>query len=278
MQPDPALLTLLQAKALIGPVEDWTQLAGGRTNQLWRMGKVVVKRFASADGNPRFPNDPAQEATILKHLAGHGIAPRFLGCETLGPSTYLVYEHLQGEPWREDVGPIGNLMRRLHRLLPPPGVRVLKGGSADIEAQVDRILPDLSPSVAQVLRSRRPAKAVSPSERLVLLHGDVVPGNIIVTPDGPQLIDWQCPALGDPVEDLAIFLSPAMQLIYRGRPLSDAEKETFLGAYGDSRILERLQWMQPWHHWAMAAYCAWKADRGADDYARAMKLELDALQ
>jgi aminoglycoside phosphotransferase (APT) family kinase protein len=133
--------------------------------------------------------------------------------------------------------------------------------------------------MAKRLSDARPVSAeVPPSAKRALLHGDPVPGNILVTPDGLRLIDWQCPAVGDPVEDLALFLSPAMQLIYRGAPLTRAEGDAFTAAYADPQVQDRLNAMQPWHHWAMAAYCAWKAARGAQRYAQAMELELAALE
>ena len=58
---------------------------------------------------------------------------------------------------------------------------------------------------------------VAPVGHPCLIHGDTVPNNFIQSVDALVLIDWQCPALGDPVLDLAIFLSPAMQQIARGR-------------------------------------------------------------
>jgi aminoglycoside phosphotransferase (APT) family kinase protein len=60
------------------------------------------------------------------------------------------------------------------------------------------------------------------------------------------LIDWQCPAVGDPCEDIAIFLSPAMQLAYRGTVLSRAEEQVFLTAYSDASTLKRYANIAPW--------------------------------
>lgn len=125
------------------------------------------------------------------------------------------------------------------------------------------------------------APDVVPSGRRALLHGDPVPGNLILSPDGPVLIDWQCPATGDPTEDLAIFLSPAMQMFYRGRPLSADEAATFLGAYGDAATVARYRALAPWHHWRMAAYCLWRMARGGGDSraeAAAFDAELAAMR
>ncbi len=253
-------------------------MQGGRTNRLWRVGDVVVKRYAPQDGNPRFPNDPAQEAAVLRHLEGQAIAPRLAGQVQLNGVTYLLYQHLKGTPWSQDPAQVGQLLRRLHGLRPPTGLRTLPGGSQAILRQVGEILPSLPAGLAERLRRTQPDYRVPPLETGVFLHGDVVPGNVIVTAAGVRLIDWQCPAVGDPAEDLAIFLSPAMQRIYRGSPLDARETSAFLAGYGDPAVLRRVRRMQPWHHWAMAAYCAWKSVRGAAEYSQAMALELAALQ
>ncbi|THD73829.1 aminoglycoside phosphotransferase family protein [Thalassobius vesicularis] len=278
MSPDPHLLSQLVAEGLIPPDADWAPMQGGQTNRLWRVRDVVVKRFAPQDDNPRFPNDPRIEALTLQHLESTEIAPKLLDQRQVNGSHYLLYQHLNGIPWNADAATVGALLRRLHAMPAPQGTRQLPGGSGAVERMVDSFLPDLPGPIAQRLTACRPSGHVARSTAQALLHGDVVPGNIVVTLDGPRLIDWQCPAMGDPVEDLAVFLSPAMQLIYRGQPLDPSEQHAFLSAYKDPQITVRVQQMQPWHHWAMAAYCAWKSARGAHPYARAMELELAALE
>ena len=62
----------------------------------------------------------------------------------------------------------------------------------------------------------------------VLLHTDVVPGNLILGEEGLRLIDWQCPAIGDPIVDIMMFLSPGMHKIYGSGKLSMKDHETFL--------------------------------------------------
>lgn len=119
--------------------------------------------------------------------------------------------------------------------------------------------------------------AVPPGGPAVPIHRDPVPGNVIVGADGLRLIDWQCPALGDPAEDLAVFLSPAMQQLYRGAPLAEDEVRAFLNAYPDHAVVARWSALRPWFGRRMAAYCLWQAARGAADYGHAAGLELAAL-
>lgn len=258
--------------------EEPQPLSGGQTNQLWRVGDVVVKSYAEPDGNPIFPNSPMCEASVLQRLSGHEISPRFIGQAHANGRRYLVYEFLEGTTWTEEAGKVGVLLRRLHDFQPPVGLRVLAGGSRQVSSQVAGFQGALSAELVCWLEEHKPTLEIEASERRVLLHGDPVPGNIVVTPNGVRLIDWQCPAVGDAVQDLALFLSPAMQLIYRGAPLCLEERQTFLAAYGNPTVQQRLQAMQPWYHWAMIAYCAWKTERGAGIYAQAMQLERAALE
>jgi aminoglycoside phosphotransferase (APT) family kinase protein len=114
-----------------------------------------------------------------------------------------------------------------------------------------------------------PDPGVPPPARPRLVHGDAVPGNLIATPAGAVVaIDWQCPAAGDPADDLSLFLSPAMQRLYRGAPLSAGERARFLAAYPDRTTVERFLALEPLLAWRIAAHCRWRARRGEADYAR----------
>ncbi len=106
----------------------------------------------------------------------------------------------------------------------------------------------------------------------------MVPANIIKDPAGPTLIDWQCPAIGDAAEDLATFLSPAMQSLYAGQSLSGNEQSRFLDAYGNADAVDFYRALKPLFHRRMAAHCLWKAERGSLDNAEAMQLELAELE
>ncbi|MBA84306.1 phosphotransferase family protein [Thalassobius sp. S69A] len=269
---------LLSEKGLITKGETWEPLPGGQTNQLWRVGRAVVKSYAQPDGNPVFPNSPECEAAVLRALSGRGMSPGFLGQLRTNKQHFLVYEFLEGKAWATDAGQVGKLLRGLHEAPAPAGLRVLPGGSGPVSKRVAGFLEQLPADIAGWLSKHKPQMALPASERYVLLHGDPVPGNIVMTPHGARLIDWQCPAVGDAVEDLAIFLSPAMQWVYRGAALTWDERQAFLQAYRDSAIQQRLEKMQPWYHWAMTAYCAWKTQRGAKVYAQAMRLEMTALE
>jgi aminoglycoside phosphotransferase (APT) family kinase protein len=63
--------------------------------------------------------------------------------------------------------------------------------------------------------------AVTAATRLVLVHGDVSPKNILAGPEGPVLLDAECAWYGDPAFDLAFCLNHLL-LKCRWRPASTA--------------------------------------------------------
>lgn len=281
MHPPQDLVALLARRHDLPTIEDWVALPGGQTNRSWRVAvngaTWVVKLFAGECGNPLFPNSPRDEAQMLRLLAPKGLAPALIDEIETPHGPCLIYAHAEGEPWCGDPALAARALSLLHRQHVPEGLRRLEGGSDGLIQQTEKIIARLPESNQKRLRALRPQGSVAAEGQLALLHGDPVPGNMIVERARVTLIDWQCPAIGDPVEDLAIFLSPAMQQIYRGRPLSEAEKATFIDAYGDPDIRGRIAAFAPWHQWRMAAYCAWKAARGCPEYEAAGALEIAAL-
>ena len=264
----------------------WTPLTGGRSNRLWRIagaptctgGALVLKLFAPADDNPLFRNDPDAEAALLCHLAPHGLAPMLLARANTPMGTCLLYEHVQGQPWRSGVASAAHLLGRLHDIPTPAGLPAAPDGSAALAAHTARILDACPTATARDARMLAPCRtAVPPSGRRSLLHGDPVPGNLIGRGARWRLIDWQCPATGDPCEDLALFLSPAMQAIYRGGPLTVAQREAFLAACPDRAAAARYRRLAPWYHWRMLAYCLWRAALGSPDAEAAVRAERAAL-
>lgn len=268
--PPPWLTLALQRHHIGLDAAHWTPLSGGRTNLLWRAGDVVVKAYDPASATPLFPNDPQAEAEALRRFAPHGLAPDLIA----QGDGWLCYRHLPGACWRDNPAQVAHLLARLHRLPPAPQTqfRAIASGAAALTAQ--------GLAIAQACRATLPPPPAiadpGPVRHPTSLHGDAVAGNVIIGPRGPALIDWQCPATGDAAEDIATFLSPAMQWLYRGKPLSTDEVAAFLAAYPDPDPVARYRRLAPLFRWRMAAHCLWKAERGAADYAQALTLELAA--
>lgn len=252
------------------------RLTGGRSNHVWRAGGLVIKLYAADGANPLFANDPARESAVLTALSGTGMVPPLVQTGVFEGWRWLSYAHVNGQPWQENTGHVARLLGRLHDVSPPPGLPTGVNGSIALEMQTMGILKSCKDR--EVLTALRPLGRIPPVRQLQLIHGDPVPGNLLAHDGTLTLIDWQCPQIGDPAEDLSLFLSPAMQLTYRGTPLSKAEEDSFLKAYPDPRIAGRALALQPWFHWRMAAYCLWRAERGDEKDWRAYELECTALQ
>ncbi|GAA6188413.1 hypothetical protein NBRC116596_14760 [Litorivita sp. NS0012-18] len=291
----PALRRAVQEAGFADDRCRWIPLSGGRSNRLWQLhhgrgdaASTVVKLFAAPDGNPLFANDPDREARILARLEGLGIAPRLRAQLHTPEGRALLYDHVEGAPWCDDPAPVAHLLRHLHRSGAAQGAAKSAGlpaapdGSAALARQTSAILAlcpgDARARLAPFLDRLAARAAVPPLGARALLHGDPVAGNLIAGPNGLRLIDWQCPALGDPCEDIAHFLSPAMQIIYRGAALSRAQEQGFLAALNAPDLAARYAALAPWYHARMAAYCAWQIARGQKDYAAAEQAETAALK
>lgn len=290
---DPPPHALVRAVVSAGQVAadaEWTGLTGGRTNRLWRVGQGaqarVVKLYTAAAATPLFANDPVAEALVLRALRGRGLAPDPVHQAQTEDGFCLIYTHQDGLPWRSCPAPVAQVLKDLHGLPVTGGLTGLPlalDGSEALAAQTLAILDQIPPDRAAPLHALCPEGQVLPSGCRSLLHGDPVPDNLVCPPGQPEarpiLIDWQCPALGDPVLDLALFLSPAMQQVTRGAALSSQERRAFLDAYADTETETRLNRLTPWLHWRMAAYCLWKITRPTPDpaYAAALVLECAAL-
>ncbi len=271
----------LCAQRLVAHGAQFETLYGGRTNRVWKVlgddRHKVLKLYRATLRNPMFRNSAGLEAECLQALDTTGFVPRLRAVGRHETDHWVLYDHAPGSPWATDPEPVGRLLRRLHALevsIPIPNGR---NGSAGLASHGQDILDLCESDTRNTLTALRPSRSVPPTHRRCLIHGDPVAGNILVAKSGLTLIDWQCPAIGDPCEDLALFTSPAMQTLYRGHPLSEAEEDRFLSAYGHSETVSRFRTLRPWYSWRMAAYCLWRIENGSPDYAAGLRLEMDRL-
>lgn len=150
----------------MGPV-----IAEGRDTEILAFGPDRVLR------RPKYPRSLAGEAAVMGWVLDHGYpCPRVFEVVPDG----LVMERVEGvsmlddlltHPWRlrAHAATLAELHDRLHQLEAPEGVPEQFG----------------------------PGRA--------LLHGDLHPGNVMLTADGPLVIDWTNVAKGPPGADLAVM-------------------------------------------------------------------------
>lgn len=148
----------------IGP-----KIAEGRDSEIFEHGSGKVLRVAR-DGRSL-----VAEAEVMRYVRTQGYP-----CPEVydAGDGYLVMDRLEGPTMVESAGRppfplrrsgrmLAELHQRLHRIPAPPGIRV----------------------------------APVPGDRLV--HRDLHPLNVMMTPDGPMVIDWANASAGDPAFDVA---------------------------------------------------------------------------
>jgi len=257
----------------------WHTQTGGRTNKVWRLKgetDLICKLYLQTKTNPLFNNSPEAEYRCLLWLDGSQIAPKPYKYLRTPFGEVLLYDYIKGQIWFHDVDIVSELLTRIRKHKCPKGLRVLSNLPSDIKQTGFEIINKLNNYHKDKLIKICPEVSI-PDIEPVLLHTDVVPGNLILGVKGLRLIDWQCPAIGDPIVDIMMFLSPGMHEVYGSGKLSMKNHEVFLMSL-TSDLRNRYNIVGSLYHWRMAAYCFWKAEQGFAEYENAAFAEIDHLK
>jgi aminoglycoside phosphotransferase (APT) family kinase protein len=133
-------------------------------------------------------------------------APRLLGIERVNGRAVSIYERVHGPSmWQfvvdrpdraEHYGRVlGQLHSALFELVPPI---VLPCQQDRLTSKIRRAAEQVDPVLLDALRLF--PHAAGPSR---LCHGDLHPGNVILSPEGPMIVDWFDASRGNPVADVA---------------------------------------------------------------------------
>ena len=163
------------------PDEPGPVLGTGRAAIVYDIGGGrVLRRYRPQEGRARNPHDLVKEADAMRWVREHGVAaPEVFDVD----GSDLVMERIDGRSL------LDGLATKPQRL--PAAGRIL----ADFHRQLDAVpAPDW-------LTCRYPAdRADTP---IGIVHGDLHPDNVILSPSGPVLIDWTNACAGDRGADLA---------------------------------------------------------------------------
>ena len=131
-----------------------------------------------------------------------------------------------------DAGGQSRPIRRLVATLP---------AMLDTEGLGDRLAPEVR--AAWIAATPRLLAACVALDDLgvpdTLVHGDLHPHNIAVTPRGPLVVDWSDAAIGHPLLDLAVFLRRTQDRDLRRR-LRDAYLEGWDGVASHERLQDAV--------------------------------------
>ncbi len=243
-------------------------LAHGRTADVyaWRPG-YIIKVF-----HDWFTLDDIEyEAQIGRAVHAAGL-PAPLPGEILriGGQHALVYERVDGpsmgqavfkQPWR--VASFGRRLAALHAHLHAlPFTADIPPQSEILEQKIRRasVLPSARQSALLSALASMPA-----GDRLC--HGDLHPGNVLVTPHGDIVIDWLDATIGNPLADLArssvilrgdliaqpwlgplirVFHTTYVREYFRLRPGGETEYRCWLPIVAAARLSENIPKIEHW--------------------------------
>jgi aminoglycoside phosphotransferase (APT) family kinase protein len=199
------------------------------------------------------------EALALEVLQSLGLAPTpvvfFPAAQQ--EKAILIYTYLPGELWQGSLASLAVLMRRYHHYpVAAQGFRLLAQSPRAIVDQAEELLADCQEdALVRELRLLRPKLREYPSlNQPCLVHTDAWVGNFIGSGQQAYLIDWQCPGLGDPVEDVWTLLESGYQQLINLPLYTQTQKQQFLEAYSDTAVLERLSLLSPYFAYRVAAH------------------------
>lgn len=281
------------------PVEDWSAaklrpLPVNYTCRFWWLdatGRVYLIKefFPGNEENPLYPTLPEQEADALSVLARYDLAPELEAfAQSPAGTPILVYGYAPRREEEIEVGEAAELIGRFAALDEPiPSHQVVPSGYHEVLKSGDDMLALIPQSrkAANLMRLRPETGAVPRREPVrSLVHRSFCLGTILATGDGARLIDWQFAGLGDPVEDIACFVSPGLAMLYGLHPLVAHVEDMFLEHYPHQETVERFLEDRTAYHWRLAAYCLLRHETlstsnapAARAYGRALEEEVDLL-
>jgi hypothetical protein len=176
----------------------------GRTAEVFAWGDREVIKVLRPGLSDRLGQ---HEAAIAARVTASGLAaPRLLGTERLDGRFGLVYERLigpamldrlSGHPWLVDS--LARQFASLHAQMHDASGSGLPDLVPSVREAIDRVTDDLGPDRRDA--ALRSLDAVARGS--VVCHGDMHPGNVMLTPSGPIVIDWLTARSGPPEADVA---------------------------------------------------------------------------
>jgi aminoglycoside phosphotransferase (APT) family kinase protein len=199
------------------------RLAAGGTAELYALeGDRVLKLYWQ--GASRDAAEREAQRTQAAHAAG-APAPGVHEVVTIDERPGVVFERLEGPSMLEVLGARPERTEALGR--------ELAALQADFHCRAGEHLPPLREHLVRrinlgSLPARHKPVVLSRLRALphgqALCHGDLHPGNVIMTGAGPRIIDWYDAAVGDPAADLA---RTCLLLQYARLPATDAQRRVF---------------------------------------------------
>lgn len=117
----------------------------------------------------------------------------------------LIYERLEGISMLQEINTRPWLLLKQARSLAELHVKIHKQSISGLPLYKDRLRYDIrnTPHLDEDLRSKALTRLESLPAGTNLCHGDYHPGNVLITKNGPVVIDWMTASAGTPWTDAA---------------------------------------------------------------------------
>jgi uncharacterized protein (TIGR02172 family) len=182
-----------------------TPLAQGRTAEVFAWDEDhVLKLF-----RPGWGVDVARhEAELARAIYDAGApAPRVGDVVEVGARAGVIYERIDGPSLLTELARHPAHLRSVMHTLAETHAELHKRTVADLQLpRLREMLAQRATSVARLTQTQRRAvlrTLETLPEADALCHGDFHPDNVLLSPHGPLVIDWENAALGDPLADVA---------------------------------------------------------------------------
>lgn len=197
-------------------------------------GRRVFVKAIDADRWPADARYYRYEAEVAAALPPAVSAPRLLGSIEDGPWVILAFDAVDGinpsQPWREtDLNRVATAVVQLGKAATPSPIPLTRdhprlGGWQEV-ASNPSYLSNLAKHSAWAVDHidelvRLEVDSLEAAEGDSLVHFDLSPHNILLTPDQVMFVDWPHARLGASVIDLVIVLSSA--------PVNDIDLDSIL--------------------------------------------------
>ncbi|WP_406460223.1 phosphotransferase [Streptomyces sp. NBC_01622] len=174
-------------------------IGSGRTADVYEIDETWVLRRSREDWG-----DAAAEGAVMEHVRAYGYPVprvRVRPGDSLTPRTDLVMERLAG----------------------PTMLEALAAGSIDVR--------EAGTVLAALLRQLHAVPGRRPGTRV--LHLDLHPENVILTPAGPRVIDWGTAEDGDPGLDWGLSAVILAQVAVDDQPIAEPARAVLAALLAD---------------------------------------------
>jgi len=178
-------------------------IALGRTAEIYAWeNNTILKLFFDWVSD----ESVAYEAKIHSIVQGHfPVIPKLLGEHNIDGRKGLIFERIQGPNMRDEM--LGHILKapKMIRAFAKLHTAVHQSEIPELNPVKSRLKRDIGQ--VEILSQDQKSKFLKQLESLPdkqnLLHFDFHPGQIIIAPDGPVVIDWITAGQGDPAADVA---------------------------------------------------------------------------